>query len=207
MTNSKTTLAYVLVAAIAVLTGLFVATYMRTVQQPEQALVFSSPRALAEFSLVDHRGGKFGTEQLVGSWNLLFFGFTHCPDICPTTLQTLATTTRKLADMPKQLQPGVVMVSIDPTRDTVDALAAYVPYFDPDFVGVTGDMNQIQILTRDMGVAYAYTPGDGSDDYGVEHTASIFLLDPDGNLVAVFGTPHSADRIETDYRIIVGNLQ
>jgi protein SCO1/2 len=207
MTKSKTALAYALVAVIAVLTGLLVASYMRQAKQPEHALVFSVPRTLPDFSLIDHGGEQFGPEQLAGSWHLLFFGFTHCPDICPTTLHTLATATQRLEDLPERLQPGVIMVSVDPMRDTADALAAYVPYFNPDFVGVTGDMNQIQTLTRDMGVAYAYTPVAGSDDYGVEHTASIFMLNPDGNLVAVFGTPHSAAGIETDYRIIVGNLQ
>ena len=207
MTKSKTALTYSLVAAIAVLTGLFVASYTRQVKQPEHALVYSVPRALPDFSLIDHGGEQFGPEQLAGSWHLLFFGFTHCPDICPTTLHTLATATQRLEDLPERLQPGVIMVSVDPMRDTADALAAYVPYFNPDFVGVTGEMNQIQTLTRDMGVAYAYTPVDGSDGYGVEHTASVFMLNPDGNLVAVFGTPHSAAGIENDYRIIVGNLQ
>jgi protein SCO1/2 len=206
-TSARTTLLYALVAAIAVLAGLFVAAYTNQVQQPEHALVFSAPRTLADFSLVDHRGGQFGRQQLTGSWNLLFFGFTRCPDVCPTTLQTLAAASRKLDDLPRHLRPSVIMVTVDPMRDTVEALAAYVPYFDPDFVGVTGDMIQIQTLTREMGVAYAYTPGIGSDDYGVEHTASIFMFNPDGNLVAIFSTPHSVDGIETDYRIIVGNLQ
>ena len=207
MTPSKTTFVYALVASIAVLTGLFVAAYTRQVQQPEHALVFSTPRVLPDFFLIDHSGEQFGPQQLVGSWTLLFFGFTRCPDVCPTTLQTLAAATRKLDDLPEHLRPSVVLVTVDPLRDTVEALAAYVPYFNPDFVGVTGDMNHIQTLTRELGVAYAYTPGTGSDDYGVEHTASIFMFNPDGNLVAVFCTPHSVDGIETDYRIIVRNLQ
>ncbi len=206
-TSAKTTLVYALVAAIAVLAGLFVAAYTSQVRQPEHALVFSAPRTLPDFSLIDHGGGQFGPQQLAGSWKLLFFGFTRCPDVCPTTLQTLAAASRKLDDLPEPLRPSVIMVTVDPLRDTVEALAAYVPYFDPDFVGVTGDMNQIQTLTQAMGVAYAYTPGTGSDDYGVEHTASIFMLNPDGDVVAVFGTPHSVEGIESDYRIIVGNLQ
>ncbi|MGI9263545.1 MAG: SCO family protein [Gammaproteobacteria bacterium] len=207
MSTSKNILVYALVAALAAVAGLLVATQIGQPRKPEQALVYETARALPEFSLLDHRGQPFGPESLDGSWTLMFFGFTHCPDICPTTLQSMTTAAKKLADLPEASRPSVVMVSIDPVRDTVTALAEYVPYFNPDFVGVTGDMNEIQSLTRAIGVAYAYTPGPDSEGYTVEHTASIFLLNPDGELVAVFGTPHTVEGLVRDYRIIVGNQE
>jgi len=205
MSRSKNILLYTLVAAIAAAIGFLVASQIGQPREPEQALVYSAPRVLPDFSLVDHNGRPFGPGELHGSWTFMFFGFTHCPDICPTTLQSLAAATNKMMDLPEAQRPSVVMVSIDPVRDTVDALAAYVPYFNPEFVGVTGDMNEIQSLTQAIGVAYAYTPGPDSGGYAVEHTASIFLLDPDGKLVAVFGTPHTVDVLVKDYRIITGN--
>jgi len=134
----------------------------------------------------------------------MFFGFTHCPDVCPTTLFTLARSIDLLRDLPAADIPQVILVSVDPGRDTPETLASYVPYFHPDFLGITGDMAAILALTQAMGVAFAYTPIEGPDGgYAVDHTASIFLVNPAGQLTAIFGTPHSAEDIAHDYRLIM----
>jgi len=203
--NKSTRIAiYSVSALVAALAGMLFAQRM---DRPAEirALVLDAPRQLPDFALLDHRNEAFDASRMQGRWTLLFFGFTNCPDVCPTTLDMLARTSRSLQDLPPAEQPAVVMVSVDPMRDSTGQLAAYVPFFDPAFVGLTGPMDQIQALTRGLGVAFAYTPsGDGNDgSYTVEHTASIFLIDPQGRLAAVFSTPHRADELAAEYRQIV----
>jgi len=195
-----------IVAILAAGLGAAVAHYSRMPEDPERALLLNSPRALPAFELVDHHENPFGAARLNGRWTFVFFGFTHCPDVCPTTLFTLNEVVRQLEDLPEDKRPAVLMVSVDPNRDTPEKLASYVPYFNPDFLGLTGDMPQILSLTKAMGVAFTYTPReDGAEGYAVDHTASLFLLDPNGRLAAIFGTPHAAGEIAGDYRIILEN--
>lgn len=203
MTKGRNIAIYVVVAVAATALGIVLATLSRESSQPEHALVLQTPRPLPDFSLIDHRGDPFVAARLRGHWTLAFFGFTNCPDVCPTTLQTLARTLEALSEVAAGEQPSIVMISVDPMRDTQEKLATYVPYFHPEFTGITGSMGEIQSLTRNLGVAFAYTPRESGEDYDVEHTASIFLIDPQGRLSAVFGTPHHADRIAADYRRIV----
>ena len=195
---------YIISALLAALLGVLFAQRMEPAPEV-RALVLDAPRQLPDFALLDHREEAFGPARLQGRWTLLFFGFTNCPDVCPTTLDTLARTVRLLQDLPVAMQPVVTMVSVDPMRDTPEQLAAYVPFFNPEFVGVSGPMDQILALTRGLGVAFAYTPaanGD-SESYSVEHTASIFLVDPQGRLTAIFSTPHKADELSAEYRWIL----
>lgn len=169
----------------------------------ERATLFDAGRPLPEPGLTDQLGRDFGLDRLRGRWSLLFFGFTHCPDICPLTLATLAETRRLLADLPHDAQPGVVFVSVDPERDTAAALARYVGHFDPEFTGATGGGEVIEAFTRALGVAVVLgAPGDDGS-YTVDHSAAVFLVNPRAELVAVFGTPHEAGVIAEDYRRIV----
>ena len=102
------------------------------------AVLLDTPRKFSEFELTDHHGELFTSAQLKGKWSLLFFGFTHCPDICPTTMATAAKLYESLSFEDKgKLQ--VVMISLDPERDTTEKLFQYVPYFNKEFIGVTGN--------------------------------------------------------------------
>lgn len=191
-------------ALLAALAGMWLA-HERPVErlELEHATVFPVPRDLPGFSLVDHTGAPFGPERLAGGWNILFFGFTHCPDVCPSTLAALTAARRELADLPDGERPGVVLVSVDPQRDTVARLAEYVAFFDPEFVGVTGEPAALEALTRGLGVAVIAGEPDESGQYGIDHTATLFLVDPQGRLAAVFGMPHTPDGIAHDYRLIL----
>ena len=165
---------------------------------PSPGVLWPNPRPIGEFTLQDHRGRAFTRERLDGAWTFMFFGYTHCPDICPTTLATLRRVERDLAghvSAPRQH----VLVSVDPARDTVEHLAGYVSLFGPAFLGVTGEDAALSKLAREVGaVFFRGEPGeDGS--YLVDHTASIMLIDPRGRLVAVFGMPHDADSIATRF--------
>lgn len=204
MSNALRITLLVLVAAAGTAAGAWLARDRTAAPLPlERATLFSAPRALPPFELVDQQGGRFGPERLAGAWSILFFGFTHCPDVCPSTLATLAAVRRELADLPPAARPAVVLVSVDPARDTPGRLAEYVRFFDPDFAGVTGSPASIEALTSALGVAVVTNPPDADGNYSVDHTASLFLIDPSGSLVGVFGTPHTVDGIAHDYRLIV----
>jgi protein SCO1/2 len=200
------TVAILLVALAATLAGAFAARswLARRAEPPATrvAAVFREPRPLPAFALVAHDGTRFDNARLKGHWSLLFFGFTNCPDVCPTTLTQLAATRRQLADLPPAQSPAVLMISVDPKRDTPQRLAEYVPYFDRSFTGATGTRAMLDVLTRSMGVAVHIGPV-VVGSYTVDHTAALFLVDPDARLVAVFPAPHDAATLAADYRTIV----
>lgn len=171
--------------------------------QLEQAVLFSETRPLPGFALIDQAGRPFGPEQLHGRWTFLFFGFVNCPDICPTTLATLAAARQSLTDLSDAERPGVTLVSVDPGRDTPEVLGRYVAHFDPSFRGITGSAEAIATLTGALGVAVILGPAAADGSYAVDHSAAIFLVGPDGRLAALFGTPHEARTIARDFRRIV----
>jgi protein SCO1/2 len=169
----------------------------------EQAVLFQETRPLPGFALVDQAGGRFDQARLRGHWTFLFFGFVNCPDICPTTLATLAAVTRSLADLPGEERPAVAFVSVDPGRDSPEVLGRYVAHFDASFAGVTGSAEAIEALTRPLGVAVIVGPRAADGSYSVDHSASIFLVDPEARAAALFGMPHEAAAMARDYRRIV----
>ncbi len=190
-----------------ILAGIVAALYFRhDANAPavlERATLFQESRALPEFALVDQAGRAFGRERLRGHWTFLFFGFVNCPDICPTTLATLASARKALADLPAGERPEVVFASVDPGRDSPESLARYVAHFDPSFTGATGNASAIADLTESLGVAVIVGPLAVDDSYSVDHTAAIFLVDPEARVTALFGTPHDTATIADDFRRIV----
>jgi protein SCO1/2 len=159
-----------------------------------QGSLLDPPRRIAVPTLVKDDGTAFTEDDISGHWSLMFFGYTHCPDVCPVALSALAAA-KKAADdyFPGREFPRVIFVSVDPERDTTALLHDYVRYFDPDFTGVTGDEKMIQALTLQMSVVYMKVPSEGSDnDYLVDHSSAIMLLNPEGKLAAFLQPPHSA---------------
>jgi len=168
------------------------------------AIVLNTPRKFSDFDLIDHRGDAFTLQRLKGQWSMIFFGFTNCPDVCPTTLATLNETYSKLKDSEKEdLQ--IIMVSLDPERDTVDKLGQYMPYFNTDFVGVTGNKHFIKRFTTEINIAYNQVPLDG-DDYTVDHSSQIVLVNPNGHYHGFFKSPHSAIMLRKTWRSIYGTF-
>ena len=157
--------------------------------------LFGQERALPEFALTDHTGRAYTRRELTAGWTLLFFGYTHCPDICPITLATMAASLDAIAALGGE-SPRVVFVSVDPDRDAPAHLEGYVTVFRDEFLGVTGPHEELRKLTTALGVAYA-RDGDGLE-YLVEHSASLLLVNPEGKLQAVFGPPHEPDPIARD---------
>lgn len=156
-----------------------------------EGLLWPDPPALPAFHLVDQDGQPFERETLRGHWSLLFFGFTHCPDVCPTTLAALARAQAELRTNPRFGTDGrIAFISVDPDRDTPEALAEYVHYFSPDFTGATASLPELQALGRALGVLFMKVEqADG--DYSVDHSAGIFFISPDLHLVSVLTPPYA----------------
>ena len=151
--------------------------------------LWPDPQPLPEFQLTDHLGNAFGLDQLRGHWTLIFFGYTSCPDICPTTMMTLATMVAEL-EKTAAVAPNVVLVSVDPDRDDSAALAQYVAYFNQEFVGVRGEESQLHNFVLKMGAMYSRGEPDPEGGYDVAHSASVFLVDPKGRKFGMFSPPH-----------------
>lgn len=181
---------------ISLILGLLVASFLtpRTLTNEQFRELgfyrFDAPRLIRDFSLVDHKGAPVGLDELRGRWSLLFFGFTTCPDICPTTLSVLNDVVSRI-DNP----PQVVMVSVDPERDTPDRLASYVPAFNSTFRGFTGEPDEIVALATQLNVAFGRVPGPLLGTYQVSHTASIILVNPMARYEGFIKAPHNAQNI------------
>ena len=166
------------------------------------AYMFETPRALPPFKLVDHHGQSFETANLRGHWTLLFFGFTHCPDVCPVTMAQLARFMDGLEGLPQADDTRVVMVSVDPARDTVERLARYVPYFNPGFVGVTGAAPAIRRFATALNTPFRKAPDRNPHNYQMEHGANLVLINPNGRYHGFFRAPLDPARLEVSYRSV-----
>lgn len=186
-------------AAILAATAIGVAAaWWVTARQPvtlASGTALATPREIGAFRLSDQRGREFTPDALRGGWSLVFAGFTHCPDACPTTLALLDTVEQRLRAGGGAIQ--VVFLSVDPERDTAERLAGYVDHFNPRFVAVTGARAQIDALCRDLGIAYVRNPGAGGD-YTVDHSAALVLIDPRARVAGYFQPPHDADALAAD---------
>lgn len=186
----------VTVGLIALILGLFLYTFLSPKSLSEDALRnlgyygFPQAREIKPFNLTDHHGNPVSEQDLKGEWQLMFFGFTFCPDICPTTMGVL---NRAIAELPTK--PQVVMVTVDPERDTPEALARYVPSFNPEFVGYTGTFDDIVGLATNVNIAFGKVPGKEPGTYTMDHAASIVVVDPQGRYAGFIKAPHQATNI------------
>jgi protein SCO1/2 len=174
-----------------------------------------SGQSVPGFDLVDDRGGSFTPERLHGKWTLLFFGYTHCPDYCPTTLATLAGAYRhwERTDPGTASRVQVVFVSLDPFRDTPAVLADFIAYFHPGFIAATGEPAKLKRFARFMGVYYAYSDPDSGaisndtdrrppGEYGVEHSASLYLIDDRAVFRSKLTPPVTREVLDTAFETI-----
>jgi protein SCO1/2 len=196
------------VAVIVVFIGVVLVSFVHRVSQPRLMsaselkanglYLMEPPRALSEFALTDHTGRPFTRESLRGEWSLLFFGFTHCPDICPTTLSFLNRFVGELEGT-EAAATRVVMISVDPARDSVEQLAAYVPFFNPAFLGVTGEFLDLFRFATELNTPFRKVPGQG-DDYQVDHSANVVLINPRGDYHGFFKAPLDLAKMKVTYR-------
>lgn len=165
------------------------------------AYVLPKPRVIKPFELVDHNGQAFGLEQLQGKWTMLFFGFTNCPDVCPATMSLLRQLKILMGDVAEADDLQIVMVSVDPARDTPLVLKPYVEYFDESFVGLTGKFLDLQAFAANLNAAFYKVPG-GGDNYQIDHTANVVLINPFGHYHGFYKPQLDHVKMKITYRSI-----
>lgn len=169
------------------------------------ATVLPNARPLVGFNMVDQDQQAFSPAQLKGQWSFLFFGFTNCPDVCPTTLKVMQamwkTLPTKIGD---KGHPKLYFVSVDPDRDKPETLKQYVQYFNPEFNAATGKLDELDKLTNQIGILYGYDEkeNDKDQEYIVNHSAQLILVDPGGRMRAVISPPHIAKTIAANFQTI-----
>lgn len=169
------------------------------------ATVLPNARPLIGFNLVDQNNHPFSQAQLKGQWSYLFFGFTNCPDVCPTTLKVMQNMWETLPTKRGEIgHPELYFVSVDPERDKPEILKKYVQYFNLEFNAVTGKLDEIDKLTNQIGILYGFDEKDGDNDqeYIVNHSAQLILVDPKGRMRAVISPPHVAKTIAANFQTI-----
>ena len=188
-----------LVVGVWVSQKLFTATVVAVPKNLEATLLDKS-KPLTNFNLIDHDNSPFNLTSLQNNWSFLFFGYTHCPDVCPLAMQVM----RKVWLAPElkaatETNLKMVFVSVDPDRDTPAILKSYAQYYNPAFIGVTGKADEIDILTRQIGILYGFDEPNKNGDYNVSHSGQIILIDPNGNMRAVFSPPLNPASIVKDF--------
>jgi len=198
-----------IIAVFAMLAGTWSALPLREHRGHVDELAatrFPVARDISAFELVDQHDKPFTNTSLQGAWSFLFFGYTHCPDVCPTTLSVLNSVAQQLGDDASDV--SFVFISVDPERDTPDHLSRFVSYFNSDFIGVTGKPEAIEGLTKQLGVlSMRVANSDDPGSYLVDHTAGVFLVDPDGKYHAVFMPPLTAEMIVSSFDKIRNDYQ
>ncbi len=155
-------------------------------EQTEHMSWYPQARALHDFTLTDHNKQTMTLENLKGKWTLAFVGYTFCPDICPVTLAEINKIYPELEQSNKSVPLQVWFLSVDPKRDTSERLNEYINYFNADFIASTGPHDQLFPLVRSMGMMYAMSDDITNPNYLVDHSASIVVINPDGNVVGRF---------------------
>ena len=199
----------VLLGTVALMAGTWLAVHFgdqasAAVPPPTiAATVLSEPRPLQDFALTGDEEQPFTLASLQGHWSFLTFGYTACPDVCPTTLAVLDQVARRVGDAGSDAPPQFMFVSVDPERDSIAQLHRYVTHFNPHFHGATGPAAALDGLTRQLGVLYLKVPAGGDPSgYQLDHSASVLLIDPAGRLRALFSPPHQATAIAADFERI-----
>lgn len=206
-TANKSVMLIVLLGVAAA--GTWLLGYSPLMQQTEPRFAFRLPQAigLQEFRLLDQDGDVLTNDWFIDRWTLVFFGFTHCPDICPATLQLLSAARQQMAAAdPAATLPDILLITVDPERDTVEALKQYVGHFGEGVYGATGMLAELGKLTTTLGIYFerqAATSENELQDYNVAHSAHVVVIDQRGNYHAVFSAPHRIEAFVTDMPILM----
>ncbi len=172
---------------------------------PELASVLRPAfKQLQPFELTGHHNTVFNEKNFQGKWSFVFFGFTSCAYVCPTTLNVLSSVHDLLVEDTGKISDNtqVVFISVDPDRDSIEIIAKYIAKFNKDFIGVTADKKEIDKIARQFGSGYVMDQETADGEYDVAHTSAIFLVDPFGRLVASFSQPHQPSTIASLYKKI-----
>ncbi|MBS0569815.1 MAG: SCO family protein [Proteobacteria bacterium] len=190
----------IVAAAIAAALGLWLGQRFvapTVLPKLENAALYASPRAIPDFHLTRANGQPLTLADWRGHWTVVYFGYTSCPDVCPTTLATFAQAWKDLAARGIADKVRFDFISVDPQRDTPQVLHKYVGYFDPDFVAATGLDDELTPLTRALGLVYSRST-DANGKVEVDHSAAAVIVDPHGREAGIFRPPFVAKAIADD---------
>lgn len=200
----------VLAAIMACLMGLYFAQHWSGANSAQPAYqyagtVLQQARDISDFDLMATDGEHFDKKKLQGHWTMMFFGFTHCGMMCPTAMAQLASTYQSLVKDGVTTLPQVVMVSVDPKRDSLERMQQYVTSFNPNFLGAIGSSSHVKALSSELGIAYEKVamPNAQADDYDIQHSGAVILFNPDAKVAAFFNWPLNATDMANDYKHLV----
>ncbi len=195
----------IIVAAVALALGLWAGSQWLahpTAPDLKTAVMYPAALAIPDFQLQRADGKSLAAHDLRGHWTIVFFGFTHCPDVCPTTLAAFKQVWNKLAAQGKTDTVRFLFISVDPERDTPEQLSRYVAFFNKDFVAATGSDAELTRLTRALGILYVRVP-DQSGGYSIDHSASAMIIDPEGRRAGMFRPPFQPDAVSADILALI----
>jgi protein SCO1/2 len=198
VTASRLPIWLILFAAVAAGAGLWLGQrYFTATAQPQlqNAVLYPAARSIPEFRLTQADGQPLDSASWRGHWNVVYFGYTSCPDVCPTTLAVFKQTWKELGVLRDKVRFD--FISVDPQRDTPEQLGKYVAFFSPDFIAATGSDEELTHLTRALGLLYARTT-DANGAVQVDHSGSAVIIDPQGRLVGMFRPPFTAAALTAD---------
>jgi protein SCO1/2 len=203
MSKFKNNFILLLTAIIAMSTGLWYAKHKQTdkvsLHPPKiQGAILPIAKTITPFALINHLGEAYTEKNLKNNWSLIFVGYTHCPDVCPTTLSLMTSVNEELKL--QNLQPlNIIFLSIDPERDTPEVMKRYIEYFDAEFTGVTGELSAIKKLSNNLNAAFQKSPGlngkINDEDYLMDHSSALLLINPDGNLQSIITAPQTLGNV------------
>lgn len=211
--NNKLTLLILIIGAIIIASFVYVGIAEQRHQLTANTqdikidgIYLNQPREINNFNLSDNHGNPFTKANLKGHWTMMFFGFTNCGYVCPTTMASLNKMYQSLQkELPQDKLPQIVMISVDPDRDSVDRMNSYVTSFNPNFIGARADISETIALEQQLHIAAAkmQTDGQGKNQYTINHSADILLFNPEGKLQAYLSFPHQPEQMVKDYKSIL----
>jgi len=187
------------VAFMAIILSLFISRMNTTRELTEQeykdlgAYFINPPRQLSGFQMISDQNKNFDIVDFKGQWNLLFFGFTFCPDICPLTMKQLSEVKEGLKDKENEIK--FYLVSVDPDRDSPSSLRIYLDNFDKEFIGLTGEIDQIYKFSTQVNAPFFPVVNSKDENYTVDHSGSLVLINPEGEYAGFFRAPHNQNKV------------
>ena len=186
-------------AFMAIVLSLFISRMNTARELTEQeykdlgAYFIDPPRQLSGFQLISDQNMNFAIDDFKGKWSILFFGFTFCPDICPLTMKQLSNVKDELKDKANRI--NFYLVSIDPDRDSPENLRTYLDNFDEEFIGLTGEIDKIYKFSTQVNAPFFHVVNSNEENYTVDHSGSLVLINPEGNYAGFFRAPHDQNKI------------
>ncbi|MEJ2309756.1 MAG: SCO family protein [Gammaproteobacteria bacterium] len=191
---------FAILVIIALAGGYYAGTlFQKKAPPPVLASVLDPPKEIRPFELVGGDGEKFTLDDFKGHWTLVYFGYTYCPDICPTTLMDISRAYNRLADKPDILNNlKTLLISVDPDRDTPTRLQEYVTFFRDDYIAATGDKEALAQVAKDFSAYYKVHEPDENGNYPVDHSSIVSLVNPEGKIQAIFISVAEAPQVASD---------